>query len=177
MCIRDSGSVYLSEAERNSLNKLSGDKKGRSILHPYRAYAAPTEEGKAHGPLLGTAWFDTHRVRTLRETIMIVVDPSDKVKRIEVLAFAEPKGYLPKPKWFAQFVGKSLNPGLKLARDIRGVSGVSMSCRAATSAVRRCLASHQISAEQVARQAREAAAKKAKRSTAKKSPTTQGSTK
>ncbi len=171
------GSVYLSEPERMRLDKLSGEKFGKGILHPYRAYAKPAADSKdKQGKLLGTVWFDTHKVRTVGETVMVVVDPADKVARVEILAFMEPKKYLPKAKWFGQFLGMELGPEIDLERAIRGISGATMSCEAATSAVRRCLASHRVSAEQAAlkaakrlekKKAREAKAKKEKAGTGK----------
>lgn len=168
------GSVYLSKPERERLDKLSGEKFGKGILHPYRAYAKPAPGSDAKlGPLLGTVWFDTHKVRTAGETVMVVVDPSDKVVRIEILAFMEPKKYLPKAKWYAQFLGKELGPEIDLERDIRGISGATMSCEAATSAVRRCLASHRISAEQAERKAAERRAR-AKKKAAEANATSKG---
>lgn len=164
------GSVYLSEPERERLDKLSGEKFGKGILHPYRAYTKPAAGSKdQQGKLLGTVWFDTHKVRTVGETVMVVVDPADKVVRVEILAFMEPKKYLPKAKWFGQFLGMELGPEIDLERAIRGISGATMSCEAATKAVRRCLASHRLSAEQAAQKAaKRLAKKKAREAKAKK---------
>lgn len=96
----------------------------------------------ADGRLAGTAYFDTHRVRTLDETIMVVVDPDGKVARIDVLAFGEPPEYLPKPGWLRQFVGKPLDETLSLKGEIHGITGATLSSHAATDAVRRILAIH-----------------------------------
>ena len=152
------GSVYLSKQDLVRFSKLAGKPVEQRILHPYRAYAAPAEPGGKRGALLGTAWFDTHKVRTMRETLMLVVGPQGKIARIEILAFAEPKKYLPRARWFAQFLGRELNPKLDIKRDIHGIAGASMSARASTHAVRRILAGHQLAAEQ-AQRSRERAAK------------------
>ncbi|HEX9941556.1 MAG TPA: FMN-binding protein [Thermoanaerobaculia bacterium] len=99
------------------------------------------------GQPVGTAFFDTHRVRTLPETLMIVVDRQGRVGRIEVLSFREPEEYLPRGAWYAQFHGKTLGPDLQLKRDIRPVTGATLTARATTDAVRRVLALHQVLAE------------------------------
>ena len=63
-------------------------------------------EGRIGAPL-GTAYFDTHRVRSVDETLMVVVDPSGRASRVEILAFDEPPEYLPKKGWLAQLLGAS----------------------------------------------------------------------
>ncbi len=100
------------------------------------------------GQPAGTAYFDTHRVRTLPETLMIVVDPQGKVGRIEVLSFREPEEYLPRGAWYEQFRGKSLDPDLQLKRGIRPVTGATLTARATTDAVRRVLALQQVISSQ-----------------------------
>ena len=103
-------------------------------------YSVATKSGQP----AGTAYFDTHRVRTLPETLMVVVDPKAQVVRIEVISFREPEDYLPRGAWYEQFRGKALDPGLQLKRDIRPVTGATLTARATTDAVRRVLALHQI---------------------------------
>ena len=96
----------------------------------------------ASGRVVGTAYFDTHRVRTLEETLMVVVDPQGKVARVEILAFGEPPEYLPKHAWTDQFRGHALDQELSVKRGIRGITGATLSSQAATDAVRRILAIH-----------------------------------
>ncbi|HEY4594500.1 MAG TPA: FMN-binding protein, partial [Thermoanaerobaculia bacterium] len=100
------------------------------------------------GQPAGTAYFDTHKVRTLPETLMIVVDPQGKVSRVEVLSFAEPEDYLPPNRWYGQFAGQGLGDDLALGRHIRNVTGASLTARATTEAVRRVLALHQVISSQ-----------------------------
>ncbi len=96
---------------------------------------------------VGTAYFDTHQVRTLPETLMIVVDPEGRVGRIEVISFREPEEYMPRGAWYEQFRGKALGPDLQLKRDIRPVTGATLTARATTDAVRRVLALHRVLTE------------------------------
>ena len=92
----------------------------------------------------GFAYFDTHRVRTLPETVMIVVTPDGKIDRVEILSFDEPPEYLPKPRWIDQFDGRKLDEDLSLKRKIRPLSGASLSGRAITNASRKVLALHKV---------------------------------
>lgn len=129
--------AFLTEAQRREVRRLSGDTELPAALVSY--YAATKE-----GAPIGTAYFDTHRVRTMPETIMVVVGPSGSVARIEVLSFQEPEEYLPRPRWYAQFSGKPLDDDLSLKRAIRPVTGATLTARATTEAARRVLALHRV---------------------------------
>ena len=96
------------------------------------------------GKVLGTAYLDTHLVRTLPETVMIVVDPHGKVAWIEILGFKEPPDYLPPKPWIDQFPGRPLGPALSTKGAIRGITGATLTARAITAAVRRVLALHAV---------------------------------
>lgn len=99
-------------------------------------------EGRRDGVPLGFAYFDTHVVRTLRETLMIVVAPDGSLARVEVVVFVEPEDYLPNSRWLEQFRGKRLERELSLKRGIHGITGATLSARAVTDATRRILAVH-----------------------------------
>ena len=101
-------------------------------------------DGSANGALVGFAYLDRHLVRTLEETLLIAVDPGGKVVRIEVVSFAEPKEYQPSPRWYKQMEGRTLTKELELKRGIRTLAGATLSSRAATDAVRRALAEHEV---------------------------------
>jgi len=113
---------------------------GAEVPGALAVYYTATQGGQP----AGTAWFDTHRVRTLPETLMIVVDPQGKVGRIEVISFREPEEYLPRGAWYEQFRGRALDAELQLKRGIRPVTGATLTARATTDAVRRVLALRQI---------------------------------
>jgi hypothetical protein len=90
------------------------------------------------------AYFDSHRVRTLAETVMIVVTPDGKIERIDILSFDEPSDYQPKPRWLDQFRGRKLDDDLSLKHAIRPISGASLSGRAIVNASRKVLALHHV---------------------------------
>ena len=102
----------------------------------------------------GTAYFDTHRVRTLAETVMVAIDPAGGILRVEVLSFDEPPDYLPRDEWYAQFGGRALAPETELGRAIRPVTGATLTARVTTDAARRALAIHRRSRRRGRRQPR-----------------------
>ena len=128
---------YLTEEQRAAVEDLLGEELESAVARPY---VARDEDGA----LIGVAWFDTHRVRTKRETVMTAIDADGEVLRVEVLAFAEPKRYLLKDAFYAQFDGEALDDDLVLDGDIRGVSGATLTARATVEAARRALALHAV---------------------------------
>jgi len=135
-CTVDRGTVFLTKQQVARASELAGREVESALVHPYRA--------TCDGAPGGTAYFDTHRVRTLPETLMVVVAPDGTVARIEVLSFKEPPEYMPRGLWYEQFLGHPLSPELDLKRDIRQVTGATLTARATTAAVRRVLAIHRV---------------------------------
>jgi hypothetical protein len=56
------------------------------------------------------------------------------------LAFQEPEDYLPPRRWLQRLVGQALSVHLRAGDGIDAISGATLSARAFTAAVRRCLA-------------------------------------
>jgi hypothetical protein len=138
-CRMERATEYLSEPEAERVEELARVELSGRVVRPYVA--------RRDGAVVGTAYFDAHRVRTKNEVLMLVVGPDARLARVEVLAFAEPLEYLPKGAFYAQFTGQRLDDELFLERDIRGVSGASLSAEAATAAARRTLAIHRVLGE------------------------------
>lgn len=88
------------------------------------------------------AYFDTHSVRTMPETVMVVVGADGRVVSVELLAFAEPDDYLPSARWLSQFKGQALDHDLQVRRKIRNIAGATFTAESAAEAVRRVLAVH-----------------------------------
>ncbi|TDI13967.1 MAG: FMN-binding protein [Acidobacteria bacterium] len=128
--------AFLDDRQMAQVRELAGTDPSSRVVTYYR--------GVREGTLVATAYFDTHRVRTLSEVLMIVVGVDASVLHVAVLSFLEPRDYLPGERWFEQFRGRRLGEGLSLKRKIRGITGATLSSRAATQAVRRVLALHQI---------------------------------
>ena len=94
------------------------------------------------GRPVGVAYFDSHRVRTLNEVLMIVVEPDDRIRSIEVLRFAEPPEYRASGAWLRQFHGHALAPDLSLTSGIANMTGATLTSHAVTRSARRVLALH-----------------------------------
>jgi hypothetical protein len=92
----------------------------------------------------GFAYFDTHRVRTLPETVMIVVTPDGTIDRVEILSFDEPTDYFPKRRWLDQLLHRKLDDDLSLKKAIRPMSGASLTGQAIVNATRKVLALHHV---------------------------------
>lgn len=128
--------AFLTPEQVKRAQEIAGAEVPSALVNYYEAVKG--------GQPAGTAWFDTHRVRTLPETLMVVVDPQGRVGRIEVISFREPEEYLPRGVWYDQFRGRSLDPDLQLKRGIHPVTGATLTARATTDAVRRVLALRQV---------------------------------
>ena len=100
--------------------------------------------GVRDGEPLGAAYFDAHRVRTLQEVLMVVVDPSGRVSRIEILGFAEPPDYMAPDGWLDLFSGRGLEPGTSSRGDIPVITGATLTSHAVSDAVRLSLALHSV---------------------------------
>src|SRR5262249_23264068 len=90
--------------------------------------------------LAGTAFFDTRIVRTMPGTFMVSVSPETTVQRVEVIAFHEPPDFEPTARWLDQFPGHKLDNRLWPRRDIRMLTGATLSTQAVTESVRQALA-------------------------------------
>ncbi|MBI3129768.1 MAG: FMN-binding protein [Acidobacteria bacterium] len=127
---------FLTEAQAKAAQGLAG-----SALSGLWQVAY---EARKEGKLLGVAFFDTHRVRTLNETAMVAVSTEGRILRVEVVAFREPQDYMAREAWVRQFDGKPLNPQLSLKGAIRPLSGCTLTAHALTEASRRGLALFQV---------------------------------
>ncbi len=85
-------------------------------------------------------WFIVDQVIGKHENIDIAVaiDHQGKVRGIEVLTYRESYGdQIMHPKWRAQFHGKDSSEFLKLDKQIKNISGATLSCRHVTDGINR----------------------------------------
>jgi len=101
-------------------------------------------EMRAASELSGEDYFDVHLVRTMEETLLVVVRPDGSIGRVEVISFDEPLDYLPREGWYRQFDGEQLDADLQIDRAIHAVTGATLTAVAAMAAARRVLGLHQV---------------------------------
>jgi Na+-translocating ferredoxin:NAD+ oxidoreductase RnfG subunit len=93
------------------------------------------------GTLLGFATVRNVKGKDQPITYLVAIDPRDALKDIDVLVYREPYGgevaYEP---WRKQFRGKSLTDPLTVGKDIKNISGATISSHSVTLGVRRTLA-------------------------------------
>jgi hypothetical protein len=80
--------IFLTPEQRTQLEDRAKSKIDSDLLTVYVGWRA--------GTVQGYAILDTHTVRTLPETFMIVVSPQGKVTATHLLAFYEPTEYSPR---------------------------------------------------------------------------------
>jgi Na+-translocating ferredoxin:NAD+ oxidoreductase RnfG subunit len=109
--------------------------------------------GWKDGAVEGYAIIDTHTVRTLPETVLVVLDPKGTLRKVEILAFHEPPEYQPTDRWVAQFEHRELDDDLKVGGGVQGITGATLSAQAMTAGVRRALALLAVLVPETARKA------------------------
>ncbi|BBL76253.1 FMN-binding protein [Methylomagnum ishizawai] len=127
--------VFLSdeqaaEVEKTAQAKLEG--------HLFTFYV-----GKKGGQILGYAALESHTVRTQPEMLLVVLSPAGELVRAEILAFHEPPEYQPPARWFERLYKRPLQE-LKLNQGVDGISGATLSSRAALDSLRKVMAIHKI---------------------------------
>jgi hypothetical protein len=128
--------AFLTDAQAAAAAKAAGSKLSSKVWTYYlgTSTAAPR----------ATAYFESHKVRTMNEAFMVVVNADGTVRSVEILSFAEPSEYLAPKAWLKQFEGKPLDEELYLRRGLRNIGGASITSDAVTRGVRRVLAVHAV---------------------------------
>jgi Na+-translocating ferredoxin:NAD+ oxidoreductase RnfG subunit len=128
--------AFLSDAQFDSARVLAG--KGVEVGQRIVTYYV----GRQADSAVGVAYFDSHRVRTLNEVVMVVVTPAGAIRQIEILRFAEPPEYKATEPWLAQFGGQPLDPRLSLKGGVANLTGATLTSNAVVACARRVLALH-----------------------------------
>jgi len=78
-------------------------------------------------------------------TYALGIDANGSVVGVEIVDYRESYGYeVRNAEWRAQFIGKTTADPLHLTRDIRNVSGATLSCKHVTDGIKRVLATYAI---------------------------------
>ena len=128
--------VFLTPAQRKQILTLSDEDVPTALVARYVA----SQDGK----VVGRAYVDTHTVRTKKESLLISLDDSGRVKRVDVTAFLEPAEYRASDAWLRQYQDRALGEDVAVNRAIRSIAGATLTARATNAAVRRVLATDQV---------------------------------
>ncbi len=78
-------------------------------------------------------------------TYAVGINKDGSLRQIEIMDYRENYGYqVRRKKWREQFAGKTAVSALKLGRDIKNISGATLSCRHLTEGVKRILGFYEI---------------------------------
>lgn len=132
-CKIERRTITLTKDQQAAISKHCGQKFDKSMVFAYLA--------RRDGKLVGTGWFDVHKVRSKRQLLMIAITPEHTVLRVEVLAFAEPRRYAAPSRWLRKLAGKRLGH-VQPGRDVPRITGATITVRATTRCVERNLAIH-----------------------------------
>lgn len=97
-----------------------------------------------NGMVVGRSYIDTHQVRTKKESLLVSLDASGRVQRIDVTVFLEPPEFIAGPSWMRQFYDKPLDRDLAIQRAIRPIAGATLTAYAVSESVRRVMAMDQV---------------------------------
>lgn len=94
-----------------------------------------------HDSLLGYAVVRDVPGREQPITILVATDAADRLTDVDVLVYREAYGgEVAYESWRRQFRGRSAADSVRVGRDIRGISGATISVNAVTAGVRRAVA-------------------------------------
>lgn len=128
--------VFLDADDAAEVERLARSPLGSRLVTVYVGWRS--------GAIVGYAFIETHPVRTLPETIMLVVGSDGRIAGVHLLAFHEPPEYGPPPAWLRQYEGWTLRDELSLRGDIAGITGATLTAHSITAAVRRTLAVYRV---------------------------------
>jgi hypothetical protein len=128
--------VFLTAEQRGAIEEKAKSTLDSDLLTIY--------VGEKDGAVLGYALLDTHTVRTLPETFLIVLSPQGTVSATHLLAFYEPLEYSPPARWLEQFHAATLTDDLRIGRGIVAITGSTLTSEAVTGGVRRALAIYDV---------------------------------
>lgn len=125
--------VTLTSTQRDAIEKASGVRVRSPEVNAWR--------------ISGGGWFIIDEVLGKHEfiTYAVGIDAAGSVRGVEIMDYRETYGGdVRNAKWLAQFTGKTSVAPLKLDRDIKNISGATLSSRHITDGVKRLLVTHDL---------------------------------
>jgi len=131
----ESLSLFLKADEKERIETLARTKIDSSLFTFYVS--------KKGDEIIAYAAIESHKVRTKPETLLVVLSAQGQLTRVETLAFHEPPEYQPSERWYAQLLNLPLED-VSFRKKVQGISGATLSSRAALDSVRKVLAMYQV---------------------------------
>jgi Na+-translocating ferredoxin:NAD+ oxidoreductase RnfG subunit len=127
------GSFLLSESQRHAVASSADVEVSGGRIHLWEARDA--------SGLLGYLMTDEVTGKHDQINYALALSPEGEVRGVEIMEYRETYGdQIRQARWRAQFVGKGAADPIRLERDIRNISGATLSCRHVTDGVRRLVA-------------------------------------
>ena len=126
----------LSNSQRETVEALAKTKIESNLFTFYKGFK--------NDQLIGYSAIDSHMVRSMYETFMVVMTPEGTQKKVVILAFNEPLEYIASERWLSQFNDKKLSDDLWPGRGVHGIVGSTLTANAMTAGVRKILAMHTV---------------------------------
>ena len=127
--------VVFRPADVEAIERLSGQK--------VRTRGQQVWKAQGGGHPLGFFIVDYVIGKHLVIDYAVALEPDGRVRQVEILEYRESYGgEITARSWLDQFVGKSGRDPIALDRDIRNISGATLSSRHVTEGVKRILAFH-----------------------------------
>jgi hypothetical protein len=126
------GTVLLTQPEKDSLSRNSPVRWSTDSISVYFC--------RANGRTIGYGFVDDVKGKTQYITYLTAILPTGEVKDIDVIAYRESYGgEIGYESFRRQFRGKTASDKLRPGRDIKNISGATISVRAVTDGVRKVL--------------------------------------
>jgi Na+-translocating ferredoxin:NAD+ oxidoreductase RnfG subunit len=132
-----------------SAQAAPADKLAKSITHIYgpgvqvdsvRVDSTTVLRISQGGSLRGFAEVRNVKGKDQPITHLVAIDSADRLKDIDILVYREPHGgEVAYDSWRKQFRGKTISAPLQVDKDIRNISGATISSNAVTRSVRQAL--------------------------------------
>lgn len=127
--------VTLSNAQMKAIAKAAGTRVTAAKVTALDAYSS---SGK-----IGTLFIDKVYGKHEFITYAVALDSGGGVHGVEIMDYRESYGdQIRMPKWRAQFVSKHSGQPLRIDKEIKNISGATLSCVHITEGVRRLLATY-----------------------------------
>lgn len=136
-CSVKSNNIFLTSRQLEMIKKKIAKSKVSSLVN-YFDVSCKNKKFKV--------FLDTHRVRTLNETILVEIQ-ADKITDIVITNFMEPLEYKLPLSWIKQLKGKTSSSKLKISDDVDGLTGATLSSHALVKAAKKILVYNRVALE------------------------------